>query len=317
MHKQYPHLFSAITIGGRLVLKNRIELAPTALPNPSPGGKSMQNLISYEGKASSGAALIVHEGISVKKEGSTGSEGTDFDDSENLLDMVKEAEAVHRYGGVSSISICHFGAWNTKEAAIDGKMYAPSELINPYGLKTTEMSEEMIEDIVEAFACAAEEAQYAGHDMVQIHGAHGWLFSQFLSPLFNHRTDKFGGSLENRARFSVMVLDAIRARCPKLPIEYRLSADDHMEGSWCIDEAVEFCKMIQDKVDLIHVSSSSFWDPTCGNMFPSAFASSGCNLEYAARIKQAVHIPVAVVGKLDSLDMMEETSLDNGKHTIE
>ena len=287
-------------------MKNRIEMAPTAIPYPATAEKSMQNLISYEVKAASGAGLIVHEGITVKKDGGGGGEGPDFDDTAMLYDMVKDSELVHRYGGLSSISICHFGCWTDEKNAWNGKIYAPSAILNPYGIQTTEMDRDMIEEIVRCFARAAEMAQYAGHDMVQIHGAHGWLMNQFLSPRLNHRKDEFGGSLENRARFPLMVLEAIRKRCPGFPLEYRLSADEHMEGGFGLEEAVEFAKMIEGLVDMIHVSSSTFWDPTCGNLFPSAFAPSGCNVEMAAAIKKAVKVPVAVVGRLDSPALMEK-----------
>lgn len=305
MHSKYPHLFSPLQIGKNLVMKNRIEMAPTAIPYPAVAEKSMQNQISYEVKAASGAGMIVHEGITVKKEGGGGGEGPDFDDTAMLYDMVKDSEIVHRYGAISSISICHFGCW-TDERSCNGKIYAPSQILNPYGIQTTELSRDMIEEIVQSFARAALMAQYAGHDMVQIHGAHGWLMNQFLSPKLNHRTDEFGGSLENRARFPLMVLDAIRKQCPGFPLEYRLSADEHMEGGFGLEEAVEFAKMIQDKVDMIHVSSSTFWDPTCGNLFPSAFTPSGCNMELAAAVKKAVKIPVAVVGRLDRPALMEK-----------
>ena len=279
MHDKYPHLFSPLPIGKRLVMKNRIEMAPTAIPTVATMEKSMQNLISYETKAASGAGLIVHEGIAVKKDGGGGGDGPDFDDGAMILDMVKDSEAVHRYGGLSSISLCHFGAWTSAEYAWNGNIYAPSEIVNPYGIVTTEMPESMIEDIAYCFGRAAEMAQYAGHDMIQIHGAHGWLFNQFLSPLYNHRTDKYGGSFENRARFAMMVLEQIRKRCPNLPIEWRLSADEHIEGGLTLEDAIEFVKMIDDKVDMIHVSSSTFWDPTCGTMFPSAFVPRGVNVK--------------------------------------
>ena len=310
MHDKYPHLFSPLPIGKRLIMKNRIEMAPTAIPNVATMEKSMQNLISYETKAASGAGLIVHEGIAVKKDGGGGGEGPDFDDGAMLLDMVKDSEAVHRYGGLSSISLCHFGAWTSAEYAWNGKIYAPSEIVNPYGIMTTEMPESMIEDIAYCFGRAAEMAQYAGHDMIQIHGAHGWLFNQFLSPMYNHRKDKYGGSFENRARFAMLVLEQIRKRCPNLPIEWRLSADEHVEGGLTLEDAIEFVKMIEDKVDMIHVSSSTFWDPTCGTMFPSAFVPRGVNVKLAEAIKKVTKHPVAVVGRMDDLAQMDKLIAD-------
>ena len=149
-------------------------------------------------------------------------------------------------------------------------------------------------------------AQYGGHDMVQIHGAHGWLLSQFMSPLYNHRTDKYGGSLENRARFPLMIVDAIRKRCPKLPIEYRFSANDFMEGGFGPEEGIEFAKMLDGKVDLIHITSSSFFDPSCGKLFPSMFTERGVNIPLAASIKAAVKTPVCTVGRISDLKQADE-----------
>ena len=171
---------------------------------------------------------------------------------------------------------------------------------------TTEMTEDIMFELIEAYARAAEMAQYGGHDMVQIHGAHGWLLSQFMSPLYNHRTDKYGGSLENRARFPLMIVDAIRKRCPKLPIEYRFSANDFMEGGFGPEEGIEFAKMLDGKVDLIHITSSSFFDPSCGKLFPSMFTERGVNIPLAASIKAAVKTPVCTVGRISDLKQADE-----------
>lgn len=171
---------------------------------------------------------------------------------------------------------------------------------------TTEMTEDIMFELIEAYARAAEMAQYGGHDMVQIHGAHGWLLSQFMSPLYNHRTDKYGGSLENRARFPLMIVDAIRKRCPKLPIEYRFSANDFMEGGFGPEEGIEFAKMLDGKVDLIHITSSSFFDLSCGKLFPSMFTERGVNIPLAASIKAAVKTPVCTVGRISDLKQADE-----------
>ncbi len=288
------------------MLKNRIEASPIAIPNDSPEFASLENMISYELRARSGAALVVHEETAVTKLADD-SNGPTFEDTPLALqDVMKESEAVHRYGGISSVSLVHHGGWNTLSVAPDGKLYAPSVFKNPYGIMTTEMSEDIIFRLVEAYARAAELAQYGGHDMVMIHGAHGWLLSQFMSPLYNHRKDKYGGSLENRARFPLMIVDAIRKRCPNLPIEYRYSANDYMEGGFGPEEGIEFARMLDGKVDLIHITSSSFFDPSTGYLFPSMFAPKGINIPLAARVKEAVSTPVCTVGRISNLKQADE-----------
>jgi 2,4-dienoyl-CoA reductase-like NADH-dependent reductase (Old Yellow Enzyme family)/thioredoxin reductase len=305
MNTKYPHLFSPIKIGN-ITIKNRIESAPIAVPYSSGSGASVQNLLSYEARARSGAGLIVRGEMTVNRMGDEG-EGPTFDQTAAAIaEIKKESDAVHRYGAASSVSICHHGGWNTLEAAPEGKLYGPSAILNPYHILTTEMTEDDIFRIVCDYGHAAEVAEFGGHDMIQIHGAHGWLLSQFLSKLQNHRTDKYGGSLENRARLPLMILAEIKKRCPSLPIEYRFSADEHVEGGFTPEEAVEFARMLEGKADLIHVTSSTFWDPSCGLLFPSMFDPEGVNIPLAARIKEAVKTPVVTVGKISDLEQADK-----------
>ena len=123
--------------------------------------------------------------------------------------------------------------------------------------------------------------------MVNIHGGHGWLISQFLSDLNNHRTDKYGGSIENKARFPLMIVDTIGER-PNLLLEFRLSGEEDTEGGIPIEETVEFAKMLDGKVDIIHVSAGTFHDTSSSaRMFPTVFYPRGCNVENASKIKAA------------------------------
>ena len=164
-----------------------------------------------------------------------------------------------------------------------------------------------IEDMVYAFGQTAKKLRAAGVDGVEIHAVHeGYLLDQFTMANWNHRTDKYGGSLENRARFPLMIVDAIRKRCPKLPIEYRFSANDFMEGGFGPEEGIEFAKMLDGKVDLIHITSSSFFDPSCGKLFPSMFTERGVNIPLAASIKAAVKTPVCTVGRISDLKQADE-----------
>ena len=159
-----------------------------------------------------------------------------------------------------------------------------------------EMPKELILEIVESYKKAGKLCKDCGFDMVQVHAAHGWLFSQFLSPVLNQRTDEFGGSLENRARFLLMALDAVREGVgPAFPIEIRLSGDDLTESGLGLEDCVKVAEMVDDKVDLINVSCGNHEDP---DMFcrthPSAFYPRGVNVYLAAEIKKHVKTPVAV-----------------------
>jgi NADPH-dependent 2,4-dienoyl-CoA reductase/sulfur reductase-like enzyme len=167
---------------------------------------------------------------------------------------------------------------------------------------------------VNSFGDAAEMAKLGGVQMCMIHGGHGWLLSQWFSTLHNHRTDCFGGSIENRAHIALMIIENIRKKCgPNFPIEIRLSGDEFTEGGMKLEETVELAKVLDGKVDLIHVSAATFNDRTAGlRMFPSVFLPRGCNVYLAEAIKKAVKTPVATVGSLNDPAQMEEI-LESGK----
>lgn len=318
MHSKYPHLFSPIKVGS-LVMRNRIEYAPRGLSHYAPGGfVTLENLIALEQRAKSGAGLIVHGECVVDSATGGGRDGATFDDPKIIPDLIKNADIVHRYGGLASISLCHHGGWAKPDDSADGKVYGVSSITNPYGVEVVPMDQEMIEHIVQSFARAAHIMQFAGYDMCMVHGAHGWLLGQFLSPLLNKRRDHFGGSIENRARFSIMVVEAIRKKCgPDFPIEFRLSGDEFTEGGSRLDEMVEFSRMLSGKVDIIHVSASSFWDPkTSCRMCPSMFLPHGANVYLAETVKKEVKgTLVATVGSLSGPTQMEDI-IASGKADI-
>lgn len=152
-----------------------------------------------------------------------------------------------------------------------------------------------------------------GFQVINLHGAHGWLLNQFISPRFNHRTDKYGGSMENRARFPIMVCDKIKEVCGKdMIIEYRLSGSERTEGGMTIDDGIEFAKIIQDHIDILHVTSGSYKDHVKTKAFSSMFDKHGCNLDLAEAIKKNVHIPVVAVGGFNSPQQIED-AIASGK----
>ena len=312
----YAHLFQPLRLG-HTVLKNRIEAAPVSVANLNPQAHfTPDNIAIFERKAKGGAAIVnMGEARIDLKTGISHLLCLALDDPEVMPSLILATDAIRRHNAIPAIEILHPGGRANPEY-YDGPIWAPSDAPGHLGKDYTALDEKTIDYIVNCFANAAEMAWLGGVEMVMIHGGHGWLLHEFLSPLNNHRTDKFGGSLENRARISLMVVDAIRRRCPELLIEFRLSGSELVEGGLTIDDQVEFAKLLDGKVDLIHVTAGTFHYPeTNQHMVPSMFHPFGVNVEFAAAIKKAVKTPVAVVGGLDEPELMEQV-LAEGKADI-
>lgn len=237
-----------------------------------------------------------------------------LDDPAVVASMSNTVRAIRQYGAVPSLELSHGGKFANTANFINGDMgtglpaYGPDHEFTADGAEIHEMPEEIINTIVEAYGKAAALAKMCGFRMVIVHGGHGWLLQQFMSPLTNHRTDRFGGSLENRVRLSLMVLDSIRAAVgPDFPIEFRMSGAEFVPGGYNIDEGVEIAKLLAPKVDLLHVSAGVHDDPdACVITHPSMFREHGCNVWLAERIKKSVDVPVATVGALNDPAQMEE-----------
>ena len=168
--------------------------------------------------------------------------------------------------------------------------------------------EEIIDTIVDAYGKAAAVGKMCGFGMVIVHGGHGWLLHQFMSPNTNHRTDSYGGSRENRLRFSLRVLESIRkAVGPGFPIEFRMSGAEFTNGGYDIQEGIEIAKILAPHVDLLHVSAGVHDDEDSTILtHPSMFHEHGCNVWLAEQIKKHVEVPVATIGGLNDPAQMEE-----------
>lgn len=170
------------------------------------------------------------------------------------------------------------------------------------------MNEDDMENVIQMYVRAAITAKRAGFDVIMLHFAHGWLMNNFLSPLSNKRTDKYGGSVENRCRFPMMVLDAVR-KAVDLPIELRLNGSDgENAGGITPEDAVEQMLIFQDKVDMIHLSCGNRLSAdTRGEMFPSHFIEPAHNRRACQLAKKAgVKIPIGIVGAVHDPDLIEE-----------
>ncbi len=311
--KLYPHLLSPIRIGN-VKFKNRIIGAPTSPSMATAEGFFTPEMIAYlEDRASGGAAMVTYgEAIPHGATGKSHNKQVVLDSFGVRQGLSESVRLIHNHGCLASIQLSHGGMYGGL-ASVGGDKgvceiaYGPSEMDMPAG-HVYEMPIEVIDEIVESYRKGAQLCKEVGYDCVQVHIAHGWLHNQFLSPLFNHRTDEYGGSLENRARLVVRTLDAVRAGVGKgFPIELRMNGDDMVEGGVTLDEYIELAKMVEDKVDFFNISVGNHEDPA---MFcrthPSAFFPRGINVQFAAAIKKHVKKPVACVGSLIHPAQMEE-----------
>lgn len=322
--EKYSHLFQSLRIGN-IRLKNRIIAAPTSPSMITTEGHFTPEMIAYlEEKAKGGAAVVTYgEAIVHSATGKSHNKQLQLDSFGVKQGMAQAARAIHNAGAYANIQLSHGGMYGGL-ASVGGDVdrpdiaYGPSKMTMPAG-EVEEMPRELILEIVESYKTGAKLCKDCGFDMVQFHAAHGWLFSQFLSPVFNKRTDEFGGSLENRARFMLMTLDAIREGVgSQFPIEIRLSGDDLTDNGLGMDDCIKVAQMVDDKVNLINVSCGNHEDP---DMFcrthPSAFYKRGVNVYFATAIKEKVKTPVACVGSLNDPAQMESIIVHGEADVVE
>ena len=312
MEYKYPYLCSPITLG-RTTFRNRMFSAPmggTDITNDGCIGPKSRAF--YELRAKGGAAAVTVSECMVHP-ATDGSHAYHLDESilNSLANATYAADAIRRHGSIPSLELSHSGMFagtymTDKSKQKSMAQWGPSDTVRADGVPVRALTKEMIDEIVQAYAHVAGLAKRAGFELLMIHGGHGWLINQFLSPLFNHREDEYGGSLENRCRFAIEVLKAVReAVGPFFPIEFRMSGSEFVEGGYDLDEGVRIAQMIEPYVDLIHVSSGTY-QKTFGITHPSMFTEHGRNVFLAAEIKKHVSKPVATIGGLNDPAQMEE-----------
>lgn len=288
---RYPNLYKPLRLRG-LTVKNRIMSAPNMLFQTL-GGRTTEYYTRYlEHKARGGAGIVTLGEIPVC-DGGCHTPGTTMS-RENLAVFSEMSAAIREHGAVSSVELTH-GGRNARPEFNQKNPMGPDEMESMYG-HVNAMTPQDMEDVAEAFADAAEYWYEAGFDTVLIHAAHGWLFPQFLSPLSNHRTDEYGGSLENRMRFPLMTLKRIRDRVgPNKVVMIRLSGADRDPGGMTVEEVTEFLALAQEYVDLAEISSEGItW------FFGTTFRPWCLNADLSEAIRRSgkVHIPVFVIGSI-------------------
>ncbi len=312
MERKYPHLCSPITLG-RTTFRNRMFSAPmggTDIAND--GCIGPKSTAFYELRAKGGAGAVTVSELMVHPK-TDGSHAYHLDESilNSLASATYTADAIRRHGAIPSIELSHSGMFagtymtdKSKQKSLS--QWGPSDTVRADGVQVKALTKDMIDEIVGAYAHVAGLVKRAGFEMLMVHGGHGWLINQFLSPMFNKREDEYGGPIENRARFAIEVLKAIReAVGPFFPIEFRMSGAEFVEEGYGIEEGIEIAKLIEPYVDLIHVSAGTY-QKTFGITHPSMFTDHGRNVFLAAEIKKHVSKPVATIGGLSDPEQMEE-----------
>ncbi len=311
---KYAHILQPLRIGNT-VFRNRLFSAPTGLYDLTPERAPTDDYIAYwERKAKGGCASINIGECNIDDEGIGSPNSYEIPNlSEhkwNKEALGKVANAINRNGAVATIELQKTGRIKSD---VPGQMLllSPSDGFHPYDdrVKCRAMTEEEILATVDAYASAAVYAKGRGFGMVMVHAGHGWLLHQFHCPKSNRRTDKWGGSPENRCRFTVAVVDEIHKRCGRdFPVEVRISGSEAFEGGYQIDEGVEIAKQLDGHADIIHVSCGNLFSPgTDFHTHPGIFQEEGMNVKYAAEIKKHVKKSfVATIGGLSDLDVLEE-----------
>ena len=318
---EFPNLCKALHIGN-VTLRNRMCSAPMGFPDLTEDGCLTDGAIAfYENRAKGGAAVVTISEASVDyAHGKSHGRLINLQNPGVLANLTNAARAIKRHGALASIELNHSGMLSefdviASERTGDGlEHWGPVDTVLSDGSKVRRMTQEMIDYTVDLYRRGAALVKRAGFDMIMIHAGHGWLIHQFLSKLTNTRADNYGGSMENRARLALEIIDTVRSAVGAgFPIEVRFSGIEMAEGGVSLEDAVEFAKIIQDKVDILHVSAGG--EPEFHITHPSIFQDAGCNVKYAAEIKKHVKIPVATVGALNEPSQMEEI-IASGKADI-
>lgn len=297
-------LFSEFSIKG-MTLRNRIVMAPMCMYSATDGLVSDWHLVHYGSRAIGGVGLVMVEATAVSPEGRISANDLGLWDDGQITGMARLVEAIHRGGAKAGIQLGHAGR---KADMVGVEPVAPTarRFSEEYAIPR-EMTIEDIQRVVEAFGAAAARAYLAGFDLVEIHGAHGYLVNQFLSPLVNTRTDDYGGAPARRVRFLREVTQAVRSGWPvEKPLCIRVSAEEYMEsGNHPEDVAAMLNEVISEGLDLVHVSS--------GGVVPAGVKPwSGYQIPFAETIRRRTGLPV-IGGGLVTEPRQAEEIVANGR----
>jgi 2,4-dienoyl-CoA reductase-like NADH-dependent reductase (Old Yellow Enzyme family) len=308
------HLFSPLKIRD-ITLRNRICVSPMCQYSCDDGFATDWHLVHLGSRAVGGAALVMVEASAVEARGRITPGDMGIWKDAHIEPLARAAAFIKRQGAVPGIQLAHAGRkascyvpWEHNGAPLpvnDGAWVTDAPSAVPFRERDpapAALERAGIDSIVKSFAAAANRALTAGFEVVEIHGAHGYLINEFLSPLSNLRTDEYGGSFENRIRFVLEVVDAMRAEWPEgLPLWLRISATDWKEGGWTLDDSVKLAATVHPRgVDLIDCSS--------GGLAADAKIQPGPGYQvpFAERIRKETGILTGAVGMITEPQQAEQ-----------
>jgi 2,4-dienoyl-CoA reductase-like NADH-dependent reductase (Old Yellow Enzyme family) len=317
-------LFSPYSLGS-LELSNRIAIAPMCQYSAVDGLPTDWHMIHLGNLALSGAALLIIEATAVTPEGRISPDDLGLWSDAHAKALEPVIAAIRRHSPIKvAVQLAHAGRKASSEVPWEGGANIPPG--QPRGWQTEAPSAVPHADgetvplaldaaglarVKDAFVAAACRAQALGLDAIELHGAHGYLLHQFLSPLANHRDDAYGGSLENRMRYPLEVLAAVRAAVPGMTVGMRISATDWVEGGWDLEQSVRFAQALKAQgCDFIHVST--------GGVSPlqQIPLGPGYQIEFAERIKRETGLPTIGVGLITEARQAEEILQDDQADVI-
>jgi 2,4-dienoyl-CoA reductase (NADPH2) len=299
---------------GTMTLRNRFVQAPIFTQFATTWGEVDQRLIEYHrARARGGVGLIITENTSVDWElGRTVGNPMRIDHDRFRAGLTELVEAVHNEGAKIAVQLHHTGRQNSRgNTERNEPPIAPTAgITSAFGTPPRAIEESEIPGLIDLYAQGARRAKAAGFDAVELHGAHGYLLSQFLSPKTNKRTDDWGGPLDNRARFALEVVRAVREQVgPDFPVLYRCSVEEPYEGGLTLEEGLAFCELLDPLVDALDITGGNY--DTAMTLLP--MVAPGSLLGYAKAVKQRVSVPVIGVGRLTWLIDDLQQAVGNGE----
>jgi 2,4-dienoyl-CoA reductase-like NADH-dependent reductase (Old Yellow Enzyme family) len=297
-------LFEPLTLRS-LTLRNRIVVSPMCQYSSVDGFASDWHLVHLGSRAVGGAALVIAEATAVSPEGRISPNDLGIWKDEHVEALLRVTRFIEAQGAFAGVQLAHAGrkasvdvGWRAGRALDESEggwspVLGPSAVpFSPRYQTPAAMTKDDIARVVDDFRAAAIRALAAGFRVIELHGAHGYLLHEFLSPVSNIRTDEYGGSFENRIRFSLEVTDAVRAVWPgELPLLFRVSATDYTEGGWDIEQSVALARVLVTRgVDLVDCSSG-------GNVSGATIPlSPGYQVPFAERVRRDASVPTGAVG---------------------